>query len=172
MGWLWDTATGKELGSFQGHTDFVNLAVFSADGKRVLSASGDLTARLWDAATGNEILCFQGHTERITSAVFLPGGKQVLSASADDTARLWDVSSGKELCQLISFRDSGWVVVGSDGRFDTNDLDEIKGLHWIMPDAPFTPLPVEIFMRDYYEPRLLARILAGETFGPIRSLAR
>jgi hypothetical protein len=37
-----------------------------------------------------------------------------------------------------------------------------------MPDDPLTPLPLEIFMRDYYEPRLLPRILAGEKFNPVR----
>jgi len=40
-----------------------------------------------------------------------------------------------------------------------------------MPDDPMRPLPVEIFMRDYYEPRLLPRVLAGEKFKPIRPLA-
>jgi uncharacterized caspase-like protein len=29
-----------------------------------------------------------------------------------------------------------------------------------MPDDPLTPLPLEIFMRDYYEPRLLPRLMA------------
>jgi hypothetical protein len=61
------------------------------------------------------------------------------------------------LCRLISFRDGSWIVVDPEGRFDTNNLEEIQGLHWIMPDDPFKPLPVEIFMREYYEPRLLPR---------------
>ena len=42
-------------------------------------------------------------------------------------------------------------------------------LHWVMPDDPLTPLPIEIFMRDYYEPRLLSRILNGEQFKPVNS---
>jgi hypothetical protein len=33
------------------------------------------------------------------------------------------------------------------------------------------PLPLEIFMRDYYTPRLLSRIISGETLPPIRSIA-
>ncbi len=47
-----------------------------------------------------------------------------------------------------------------DGRFDTNNLDETKYLHLVMPDAPLTPVPLEAFIRQYYEPRLLARIMA------------
>ena len=63
-----------------------------------------------------------------------------------------------------------WIVTTPDGRFDTNNLEEIKGLHWIMPDDPLTPLPIEAFMKDYYEPRLLSRILFGEQFPPVRPL--
>jgi hypothetical protein len=62
--------------------------------------------------------------------------------------------------------------VDPDGRFDTNNLDNNRGLHWLMPDDPLAPLPLEIFMRDYYEPRLLPRILAGEKFRPVRSLTK
>jgi hypothetical protein len=64
----------------------------------------------------------------------------------------------------VSLKDGSWAVIDSDGRFDANDLEEIKGLHWIMPDDPLRALPLEIFMRDYYEPRLLPRALAGEQF--------
>lgn len=58
-----------------------------------------------------------------------------------------------------------------DGRFDTNNLDEIKRLHWSMPEAPLTAVPIEIFMRQYYEPRLLARTMAGEKLPPLPSIA-
>jgi hypothetical protein len=82
------------------------------------------------------------------------------------------VESGAELCRLISSRDGTWVVVAPDGRFDTNNLDSIEGLHWLLPDDPLRPLPVEIFLREYYEPRLLSRLLAGEALPPVRSLVK
>ena len=64
-----------------------------------------------------------------------------------------------------------------DGRFDSNNLAEIKGLHWIMPDNPLPPLPIEIYMRDYYEPKLLPRLLSGKkdefkAVRPLQSLNR
>lgn len=107
--------------------------------------------------------------EKVDWARLSPDERLMMTRSGD-TARLWEVASGRELCRLISFRDGTWVVVGPEGRFDTNNLDNNPGLHWIMPDDPLTPLPLEIFMRDYYEPRLLPRILAGEQFRPVRSL--
>jgi hypothetical protein len=75
------------------------------------------------------------------------------------------------LCRFITRADGSWVVVDPEGRFDASDLDEIRGVHWLAPDDPLKPLPLEIFMRDYYEPRLLARIISGERLAPVRALA-
>jgi uncharacterized caspase-like protein len=69
------------------------------------------------------------------------------------------------------FDDGTWAVVDAAGRFDTNDLEEIKGIHWVLPDDGLRTLPIEIFARQYYEPGLLRRFLAGEEFPPIPSIA-
>jgi WD40 repeat protein len=44
--------TGREKAVLRGHTDVASSAIFSPDGKRVLTGSADRTARLWGADTG------------------------------------------------------------------------------------------------------------------------
>ncbi|HSW12752.1 MAG TPA: hypothetical protein VLI06_07925, partial [Solimonas sp.] len=52
---VWDTATGAPLIGPLRHDDEVNSAVFSADGRKLLTASDDGTARVWETATGRLI---------------------------------------------------------------------------------------------------------------------
>ena len=167
---LWDARSGKELRTFTGHFDGVASVAFSPDGMQVLTGGNSKTARLWDARSGKELRTFMGHSDGITSVAFSPDGKHVLTGSADSTTRIWDAQTGRELCRLISFIDGSWVVVDAKGRFDAANLDEVQGLHWIAPDDPLSPLSPEIFLRDYYEPRLLTRVMVGETFKPVRDL--
>ena len=71
-------------------------AAFSPDGKRIVTASSDKTARLWDAETGKPIgEPLRGHEDDVRSAAFSPDGKRIVTASDDKTARLWDAATGK-----------------------------------------------------------------------------
>jgi WD40 repeat protein len=48
-------ATGRETLRLVGHTDKVYDAQFSPDGRRIVTGSGDFSARIWDAANGREL---------------------------------------------------------------------------------------------------------------------
>ncbi len=63
------------------HEDYVNHAAFSPDGRRVLTASGDNTARVWDAATGQPITPPMKHEDNVSHAAFSPDGRRVVTAS-------------------------------------------------------------------------------------------
>lgn len=164
--------------------DFNDLLAITLDGTAVLTAGYNCEAELRHSSSGKISNRMRGHVGPVTSGGFLDGrlpnngDKSLfeLTGSADGTIRLWD-ATGTERCELISFRDGTWLVVDPQGRFDTNNLEEINGARWVMPDDPLKPLPVEIFMRDYYEPRLLPKILNGEaltsgTSGSIGNLNR
>jgi WD40 repeat protein len=93
----------------QGHTDRVRSMCFSADGKRLASASGGYDARenrgwgqvkVWDATTGKETLNLGGHTLWVDSVAFSRDGKRLASASAGGV-KVWDAKTGQE---LLTFR--------------------------------------------------------------------
>ena len=49
---------------------------FSADGKRIVSGSGDKTVKVWDADKGQEVLTLVGHTKMVNSVAFSADGKR------------------------------------------------------------------------------------------------
>jgi hypothetical protein len=86
-----------------GHGGDLSGAAFSPDGKRIVTASKDNTARLWDVETGKQIgEPLTGHSEGVISAAFSPDGKRIVTGSVDNMARLWDAGTGKEIGEPLT----------------------------------------------------------------------
>ncbi|MGQ0628392.1 MAG: protein kinase domain-containing protein, partial [Phycisphaerales bacterium] len=95
-GWEWgwlNAELNANLAELKGHTQWVNSAAFSPDGRRIVTASNDNTARVWDAATGVSGAELKGHPESVTSAAFSPDGSRIVTTSHDNTARVWDAAT-------------------------------------------------------------------------------
>ncbi len=105
---LWDVDKGKKLLTLLNHTNVVEQTVFSADGKRIATASLDGTAKVWDAETGTELLSLAGHASSVFSVAFSPDGNHLATSSADHTARVWDISpaGSREWLTIASHVDS------------------------------------------------------------------
>ena len=82
------------------HGGPVYVAAFSADGKHIVTASGDKTARVWDAATGHLTATLAGHYGPVNDAAFSSDGNYVVTASDDGTARVWNAANGNLLSTL------------------------------------------------------------------------
>ena len=156
---LWNLEKGAAVWSINDNHPAIS-AVFSTDGRRVLTTSGsnvsDKTARLWDAATGTELHRFVGHTASLSGGAISADGGLVATVSRDRTTRIWDTGSGRELVRLISFDDGTWAAVDAAGRFDASFGGEIDGLHWV---AGLEPIALSQLKERYYEPALLAKVL-------------
>ncbi|MBS1910814.1 MAG: choice-of-anchor D domain-containing protein [Bacteroidetes bacterium] len=92
---VFDVSSGTAV-KLLGHTDWVNAATFSPDGRWVLTGSRDSTARIWDAATGRELRRFNEHHEGVTSVAFSNDGR-VATAGYDNVVRVWSAASGEQL---------------------------------------------------------------------------
>ncbi len=88
-----------------GHTESVNDAQFSKDGKRILTVSGDKTGKIWDAETGQLLANLKGHTSPIFKGDFNSNGNTILTISEDGTAKLWNSTSGSLLYNFGNKKD-------------------------------------------------------------------
>jgi WD40 repeat protein len=99
---VWDVTRGQPATPLLKHRARVNGAVFSPDGRRVVTASDDGTARVWDAATGEPVTPLlphggrtnynpfaNGHSE-VPQASFIPDGRRLITVSWS-AAQNWDL---------------------------------------------------------------------------------
>ncbi len=90
-----------------GHTNRVNTAFYSNDGKYIVTASDDNTAKIWSSSDGKLVADLKGHTKGINYASFSPDGKFIVTASRDGTAKVWHTQDGILAMELKGHR--GWV---------------------------------------------------------------
>ena len=88
----------------------INDVCFTPDGKRLITAGEDPTAKLWDVETGEELRSYVGHIGEVRSVAVSPDGKTLATGSADGTAKLWDLASGREITTLRSSQKSVTAV--------------------------------------------------------------
>ncbi|PWT90984.1 MAG: hypothetical protein C5B54_06210, partial [Acidobacteria bacterium] len=176
----------KDLPSLKGHARNLTSVSFSPDGRGLASASRDGTIKLWNVASASregiikrwnvqeirELNTIQTHAGTVMSLAYRPDGRLLASGGDNGITELWDVTTGKEIVDLFEIDRESWVVVDPDGRFDTDNLDAIRGLGWVFPDEPLRALPPEVFERDYYEPKLLRKALDHELVRDIAPLSQ
>jgi WD40 repeat protein len=115
---LFSTESWRELRRLEGHSDLIEMAVFSPDSIHLATASGDRTARLWSVAASAEIVRLEGHSGKVQIVGFSPDGQRLITGGHDNTARIWACPTGKEIAVLSGHK--GWVTAAAfspDSRF-------------------------------------------------------
>ena len=110
-GWEWHYLKQQARGgvfTLYGHTGHVSSVSFSPDGTRIVTGSGDNTAKVWDAHTGTTLQDLKGHMSSVTSVSFSPDSTRIVTGSGDRTAKVWDARSGALLLELNGH--SSWVL--------------------------------------------------------------
>jgi WD40 repeat protein len=120
---VWDD--GRRVATMTGHRRPLQGLTISDDGRQLLSASDDATAKLWELADGRLVTSFEGHAGPVGRATFAPGGRFVATASADGTAKLWLRADGTEVATFHGHTDAiGDLAFSPDGaHLATGSID-------------------------------------------------
>jgi WD40 repeat protein len=81
--------SGELKTTLTGHTDTLQSVSFSSDGRFLVTAGDDATARIWDVETRRTVAELLGHTGSVLTASFRPDDRLIATGGADGTLRLW-----------------------------------------------------------------------------------
>jgi WD40 repeat protein len=88
---------GGNVITLRGHIGALNDMVVAADGRTIVTAGDDGTARVWRLDETPATKLVAAHTDPIDDVRFNGDGTRVASVSHDKTARIWDVDRGTQL---------------------------------------------------------------------------
>ncbi len=99
---LWDTASGEELHTLDGHRNVVYAIGFNNPyGDKIATGSFDKTCKLWSTESGKCFHTYRGHNAEIVCLAFNPQSTLIVTGSMDNSAKLWDVATGNEICTFM-----------------------------------------------------------------------
>jgi len=124
---LWDIAEPQHptraAAEFSGHAGPATLAVFSPDGRTLVTGEAK-TIRLWDIAnTGlpTQIIALPSETDPATPSIFSPDGRILVTYDTDQASIvLWDVGNPHQPTRISDIAGPAdlmpWVVFSHDSR--------------------------------------------------------
>jgi RNA polymerase sigma-70 factor (ECF subfamily) len=151
--------------SLRGHAAPVTAAVFSSDGKTLVTADADGMLKVWDVPAGTERSTIKRFSVQVTkrpavpvTLALAPDGSAMATSLADDVPRLWNTATGRERTVLRREPEAGVAMVFSpDGR--------VMAFRGPSGTVDFWNVDTEVDGRRVRGPHEAGRIGAGAT-GP------
>jgi WD40 repeat protein len=153
-----------------GHKGRLMDLAYSPDGRLIVTASDDGTARLWNAHTGTALPPILEHGARVSSAAFDAHGAHVLTMADDGWAHVWQASSGKEItkwraeapsARVAEFSPAGGLIATAGRR-----NSPVRMWTWDGATAP-VPAPVSTLGEEGAEWRAAITSLAFDPAGTL-----
>lgn len=167
---VWDISNGSLIKERSiGADDQISDLAFRP-GQRTLTYVTFTGLFHWDLES-NQLTKSKSSSDNWGKLSYSPNGELIAVGGAENRIRLFDVVRDKELASMIDPNSDDWLVITPEGRLDTSRLEDIEEVHWVLPSEPFTVQSLEVYMRFYYEPRLLSRLVANEEFAAVPDLS-
>jgi WD40 repeat protein len=133
--YLWKLSRGDATTILSGHSNAVNCAVFSRDGKTLITAGFDQTVRIWDVATSRTVRVLTGFRDKLqgNSVALSPDGKSLAVADGTDI-QVFETATWGRVQTLTNptwpgFIESLPIAFSPDGKtLSCNAETEIR--HW------------------------------------------
>ena len=91
---FWDVATGQEVHTLVGHSDYIFSLAFSPDGRHLASASwGEVL--VWDVQAREKVQALGSHAGAVWSVAFSPDGQRLAAAGGykgKGEIKIWDAA--------------------------------------------------------------------------------
>ena len=121
-----------------GHSATVRRAVFSADGKRLISVSQDRRVMVWDFARRELIQSLLAHQDQINAVAFAPDGKWFATGSHDKRVIVWNgetlqperiIEEHRDKVMAVAFSPDGQWLASASGS-DTGASRDFRTVLW------------------------------------------
>jgi len=120
---VFNMRTGDVITELKGHSNPLVNAVFSADGKQIVTLSNEKSAKLWDIPGGRIIKTFD-EADVIKESCFSKNGKNLLLLTKEGKATVKDISTGQPVFALTGNKINA-AYYSPDGRVIVTAADSV-----------------------------------------------
>lgn len=122
-----DAQTFETVSNLGPKQSTIYVIEFSRDGSKLLTTSGDRTARLWDVKNWTPVHTMLGHAESVFAGAISPDGRTIATGDKAGVICFWNASVGQKLMEVslqqgevvsLYFTVDGKSLVASNERKD------------------------------------------------------